>query len=597
MMRCCLAIPVLALCFAAAVTLAQAEETLLPDTRLPEAVKRGDKAEVEALLHAHVPVNSAEGDGTTSLHWAVYNNNLDIARILLDAHANANATTRLEGFTPLYMASQNGAASMIELLLKHGANANGANELGTTPLMMAAASGSVDAVKELVDGGANVNAHENVREQTALMFAANQNRDAVIKFLVAHGADPNIESKVYPPFHMPRSGMPVADAGKAKTIAGANTAKPATAASGESADPDADEEDAADASKTVPANAPASGPAYGGPTGSSISGGSANPKAAAKAAQPMARDYGAKMLGGLSPLLYAARQGNIEATVALLDGGAKIDEASGSEHTTPLVLAIANAHLDLARVLVERGANVNLANDMGLTPLYATIDVKWVPHEWSAEPLVDQEKTDYLTLMKLLVDHGASVNAQLGKGVWERTLSEARIWIDRAGSTAFFRAAEANDLKAMKLLKDADADPNIPTKAGVTPLMAAAGLGWSANYSVTAPARLDAVKYCIGLGGKVNAKDNIGFTALGGAAFVGNLDVIKYLVSQGADLQVKSKNGDTVADMANGLFEKSLPEPEAVALLVSLGVPQPHNCRSSECLPETNAKVRGAASH
>ena len=100
------------------------------------------------------------------------------------------------------------------------------------------------------------------------------------------------------------------------------------------------------------------------------------------------------------------------------------------------------------------------------------------------------------------------------------------------------------------------------------------------------------MKYCVSLGAKVKQADDDGYTALHGAAFTGNLDVIHYLVGLGADLNAKAKNGNSVADMANGPWEKSLPQPEAVALLVKLGAASPHNCRSSECEVATGAKVR-----
>jgi ankyrin repeat protein len=279
--------------------------------------------------------------------------------------------------------------------------------------------------------------------------------------------------------------------------------------------------------------------------------------------------------------------------VALLDKGANINEVTESEQSTPLVLAIANGHLDVAKALVERGADVNKANVMGVTPLYATIDVAWVPYEWSPEPIIAQEKTSYLDLMKLLLTHGADPNAKLGRSIWSRVLSENRVWIDVAGSTAFFRAAMADDVKAMQLLKAGGADPNIPTQNGTTPLMAAAGVGWGANYSKTAPDRMAAVEYCISEGGKVTTADDLGFTPLHGAAFVGDLQLIKFLVAHGARTDVKTKAGDTVADSANGPFEKSLPQPAAVALLVSLGAPVPTNCRSSDCIPATKADVPG----
>ena len=137
------AVPTLVLVSLFAAVTARAASRVQPDdTRLPNAAQNGDQAEVQALLRAHVSVDSAEGDGTTALHWAAYQNNLALAQELLNARANVNAVTRLESVTPLYMACENGSAPMVELLLKHGANVNQADGLGTTPLMMASAAGN-----------------------------------------------------------------------------------------------------------------------------------------------------------------------------------------------------------------------------------------------------------------------------------------------------------------------------------------------------------------------------------------------------------------------------------------------------------------------
>jgi ankyrin repeat protein len=290
-------------------------------------------------------------------------------------------------------------------------------------------------------------------------------------------------------------------------------------------------------------------------------------------------------MGGMTPLLFAARQGNVAATRALLDGGASIDTPSGGEKTTPLVLAIANGHYDVARVLVEHGADVNKVNIMGLAPLYALVDVQWAQHQWSPEPVVEQENTNYLVLMKMLIDHGADLNARLGRMPWFRTLSQGRVWTEMGGSTAFWRAAAANDVKAMQLLKEAGADLTIATTNGTTPLMAAAGVGWAPNYSTTAPTRMESVQFMLASGADVNQVDTLGLTAMHGAGFVGDLHLIQALADLGAKTNVKTKAGDYPADYANGPFEKSLPIPEAVALLEKLGSPNSNNCRSSDCVP------------
>jgi ankyrin repeat protein len=555
-----LAVPTLVLVSLFATVTARAASRVQPDdTRLPEAAQNGDQAEVQALLRAHVSVDSAEGDGSTALHWAAYQNNLALAQELLNAHANVNAVTRLESLTPLYMACESGSAPMVELLLKHGANVNQGDGLGTTPLMMAAAAGNADVVKVLLDHGADANAKEQAHGETVLMFAANLDRTDVISVLLAHGADPNAASKV-------------------------EHTRPAVSGSRE------------EPAAALPITAQTAGSVSNGqkisagttPDGKKKAGG-ADPAVALAAA--FHRDT-VKLMGGMTPLLFAARQGNIAAATALLDGGANINEVSGSEHTTPLIMAIMNAHLDFAKMLVERGADVNLANDEGVVPLWATIDVQWPPVEWSVEPSVAQEKTNYLSLMKLLLTHGENPNARIKEEPWERVRSENRMWIKEPGATAFFHAAQAWDVPAMKLLKDNGADPTIPTDQGTTPLMAAAGLGWANMWSTTAiPTPLAAVQYCMGLGADVNAQDKLGYTALHGAAFIGDLQVIQYLADHGANVKAKTKGGDTVADMANGPTEKTQLFPLAVALLVKLGSANSNNCRSDNCVPAAFADV------
>jgi uncharacterized protein len=379
------------------------------DLRLIDAVKSGDAAAVKSLLAEHVPVNAASGDGATALHWAAYHDQPALVKMLLAAGADVNAATRVDGETPLFMAAESGDAQIINALIKGGADPNQASRLGTTALMAAAASGSAAAVEALLAHGAQVNARESARDQTALMFAANLDRGAAIRVLLAHGADPDATSKVVP-------------------------ATLYVKASNAAADDDA---------------APAGNARADKPAANAVNDASGVPLDDREAARKKRAEGAAQKMGGYSALHYAARQGALAATSALLDGGADINEISGSEQATPLVAAISNGHFDLARLLVERGADVNQANMMGLTPLFATIDVRWSSRQWSPQPVVVQEKTNHLALMKLLVEHGANLNARLGRYPWFRSMTENRNWTDPAGGTAFWRAAWALDIPAM----------------------------------------------------------------------------------------------------------------------------------------------------
>ncbi len=215
------------------------------------------------------------------------------------------------------------------------------------------------------------------------------------------------------------------------------------------------------------------------------------------------------------------------------------------------------------------------------------LDVQWAGHSWFPNPVTAQEKTGYLELMKTLLAAHADVNAKLAKKTWFRTLAHDATWVDPAGATAFWRAAQATDLDAMKILLAAGADPKLSTTGGDSALMVAAGVGWGANFSVNAPdSWLPAVRKCLELGLDVNQVDNRGYTALHGAAYIGNNDLVKLLVEKGAKVDVKAKNGDSVADMANGPNRFATPHPETVALLEKLGSTNSHNCRSADCLVE-----------
>jgi ankyrin repeat protein len=484
-----------------------------------------DIAAIRLLLKQGVDVNAAQGDGTTALHWAAIRNDLEIGRLLIRSGANVNAATRIGGLTPLFLAASSGNAAMISELLKAGASAKTANSVtGTTALMKAAAAGSAEVVKLLLDHGADPNAKESGLGQTALMFAAAADRADVITLLAARGADLKVTSKVT---HI----QPQKDL-------------------------DSDEFPL-DADLILQANLP--------------------PGKAAAAAALAGRRASPTVSGGMTALLLAARDGRQAAARALLDAGANVDQPSAADNSTPLVMAIINGHFDTARLLLERGASPNQINDDGLAPLYAAIDAQWAPVAGGPVPLTAREKTTYLDLTKALLDRGANPNARLGRKLWYRPVFQDQMWIGTPGSTAFWRAAQATDVAAMRLLIERGADPKIPSEEGDTALMLASGVGWAGNFTRNAPtSAFDAARYCLELGLDVNAQDVTGYTALMGAAWRGDDDLVRLLVERGAKLDARTHRGWSATDMATGPYLRTTgatPHPNTVALLIKLGAP------------------------
>jgi ankyrin repeat protein len=284
-------------------------------------------------------------------------------------------------------------------------------------------------------------------------------------------------------------------------------------------------------------------------------------------------------MGGLAALHFAARDGRLDAARALLDGGADVNQVNGSDQSTPLVMAVSNGHYELGKLLLDRGADANRANEDGLTPLYATIEKQFAPVSWSPTRRTDQERVTYLELMKALLAKGADPNARLTRKLWFRPSDHDDVWIGTAGTTAFWRAAFANDIDAMRLLVTSGADPTIPSSEANTPLMAAAGVGWTAGLHRTVPdARIATVKLCLELGNSLQAVDVFNYTALHGAAYRGDNDLVAFLAEKGARLDVRTIFGTSVTDMANGFVAySSLPRvhPQTVRLLVTLGAPEP----------------------
>ena len=617
-----------------------------------DSAMRGDRDGLRDLLKQGADVGAAQGDGMTALHWAAERGDAAMADMLVYAGANVSAVTRIGQYTPLHLASRTGSAAVVTALLKAGADASvRSTTTGVSPLHLAASSGNAEVVKLLLDAGADPNAKETEWGQTPLMFAAAQNRAEAIKELLARGADSKATTKVIDIAKQGQLDRAATDIQRKVLEASVPAGQHATASQIQAAMQAARE--ILVSGKIPPPAAPAGGGGRGGRGGAAgqapaAGSGQAAPTAPAGPVDPnvpqqatAANNFDPEEInppvatkGGLTALLHAARQGNMEAARALLDGGAPIDQQGAGDGTTPLLMAIINGEFDLATYFVSRGANPNIAaNGNGVTPLWAAVNTQWQPRTRFPQPQeMEQQKSTYLDVMKALLDAGADPDGRIRSHPWYLVYSGCGNrncgLADTTGSTAFWRAAYGVDVDAMRLLVKYGADPNIPTVAppipvrrggggpqappagaggpvaptpaaqqerysappippggpGAMPIHAAAGVeygeGFAGNAHRHAPdGWMPAVKYLVEeLHADVNARDNDGYTPLHHAAARGDNEMILYLVSKGADVKAVARSGQTVADMANGPVQRLSPFPETVALLEKLGSKNSHKC-------------------
>ena len=486
-------------------------------------------------------VSSAERD--VRLADAAQQGDTNAIRTLLKQKVDVNVAHG-DGMTPLHGAAFNDDVEAARLLIGAGASLKAATRVGAiTPLLMACKNGNPAMVKAMLDAGADPNT-STADGATALMTASISGSADTVIALLARGADVNAKESA----HQQTALMFAAAENRAAVIT-------ALAAHGA---------DLAAATQVVPLE-----------DEKLDDNGNPLPKKVTEASGTVTG--GNTVMGGMTALLFAAREGHLDAVRALVAAGGDVNQLSAGDHSSPLVIAVSNSHYEVGQFLVDHGANPNLANVDGLTPLYATIDMQYAPVSWAPNPLTVQEKVSHLELMRSLLAHGANPNAKLTRKLWFRPTSHNQQWISTVGTTPFWRAAQGTDVPAMRALVAGGADPKIPSAAGTTPLMVAAGLGYAGNFSQSLPdSWLAAVKYCLEVGLDINAVDNQGYTALHGAAYRGDNDLVKFLVGKGAKLDARTKRGWSVTDMANAPSLRSsvpLAHPETIALLLNLGAP------------------------
>ncbi len=559
------------------------------DSDLADAAMQGDAEAVRALIAARADVNASQNDGATALHWAVYRGDVAMVSTLIAAGAVVTQPNR-EGATPLSLACQNGGVELIRLLLDAGADPNEALPHGETALMMAARTGNPDALELLIARGANVNAAEALRGTTPLMWAAAYEHAQAVEILLDHGADVSARSAIVPrgrrPYLAPRVQSRLSDFVNEIGQAGARVTESSALGAVPPDDPleakelSAQRERALKILESAPVVAP----------GGSDDGDEAPPRA----------NRAPEVWGGVTPLVFAARQGDIATAKLLLEHGADVN-AQTEGGWTALLTAVQNRYYRFADFLLERGADPNLQNAGGWSPLYIATDNRNI--EGGDYP-TRKPDMDHLELIERLIEHGADTNTRMHSSTETRTVFTHQ-WLYEEGATPFLRAAQSGDLDLMRLLLAHGADPKLKADDGTTALMVACGIGWveGVTYEWSREANLETVRMLLDLELDVNAQNAEGRTALMGAAHKGRNEIVQLLVDSGADLAIHDIGSrDTIhklagvtwraIDYADGLVrvgvQSAIAHPETSALLRKLmierGIPVPPEGRTLDSI-------------
>ena len=482
-------------------------------------------------------------------------------------------------------ADERSAAAAVTRLLDQGVDANAAEPEGTTALHWAVRRDDLQTARRLIDAGARV---ETVNRYgvTPLTLAATNGSAAMVEMLLAAGASPDTGT--------PGGDTPLmiaARTGRAEALGLLIDAGAAV--------------DATETWRGQTALMWAAAEGHGQAVQTLVAAGA---------------DVEARSNGRLTPLLFAVREGQTDAVRALLAAGADVNGAA-RDGTTPGVLAVINAHYELAGLLLDAGADPNPADPRG-SVLHA---LAWMRRPGSGRPPLQTGTLDSLDLARALLEAGTNPN---GRIEWKEiafevdlgivkpppNISVGRNFVSFVGATPFYLAAKHADIDLMRLLVEHGADPLTPTDQGVTPLMAAAGLGfWDGESSgplngTADGARLDAVKLALELGNDLHTVTDFGdteiegdgitlllrhplnlleldpqkdrgdmrwggCTALHGAAMMGSNLIVQYLIDRGADINARNTLGWTPLMTAEGVFVANTEKawPETAALLRELG--------------------------
>ena len=438
---------------------------------------------------------------STDVANAAMGKNRDLVRSLIQQKADVNAA-QADGTTALHWAAHWDDLEMADLLIRAGANAKAANREMATPLYVASVNGSAAMIEKLLNGGADANSTFLTNGETALMEAARSGSLDAVKLLLEHGAQVNVREKL-------RETTALMWAAEQNHPAVIKLLI----------------EHGADVTLS-------------------------SKKEQAKKQYGLNANVKLSFTGGMTSLVLAAREGGLESVDALVAAKADVNQTT-ADGSSAMLVAIQNGHYDVATYLVNHGADINLANDKGWNPLYLAVKHRNI--ETGTIPVPNGEQA--MEFIKLLLDRGVNVNARV-KANTEIRNGQRATWLNEAGATPFLRAALCGDIEVMKLLLAHGADPKIDTEDHTTPLMAAAGVGYSDGFihDRSVEETVEAMKLILDLGADVNAANKQGLTALHGAAHKAALEEIKLLVEHGANLAARDQGSKAFGQNTEGLL-------------------------------------------
>jgi ankyrin repeat protein len=423
-------------------------------------------------------------------------------RQLLQKKTDVNAASA-DGSTALIWAAQLNDLEAAQLLLGAGARVHAANRYGVTPLQAAAINGDPALIKTLLKAGADPNAMLPEGE-TVLMTAARTGNVAALEALIDGGARLDGQEKWFG--ETPLIWAAAENHGRAVELLVRR-------------------------------------------------GADVNLASAKQNYRSRRSGQSIMALGSWTPIMYAARENALDAGRALIGAKANLDLVD-PDGATALVIAIINANYDFAKLLLDAGADPNIADTAaGMGPLYAAMDMHRLavghgrpnPHPSGALDAVD--------IAKLLLEKGADPNARLKAAIMQRQHTAGDSTLG-AGATPLMRAAKSGDIAMVKVLLANGADPTLTMPNKATPLMYAAGLGWrdgspaAPSYDQGPPEEaVETIKALMAAGIDINASNDAGDTALHAAVTGRGSDVIvRALLELGADTAVKNKRGQTPLD-------------------------------------------------